>query len=61
MKKLRYCLQTAYESGAEERPYNVMINLGYEIISTEPIPIGSCVIFEVKEIISPLPKYLKEV
>lgn len=61
MKKLRYNMRTAYESGANEHPMKVMRALGYEIINYEGIPIGDCAIIEVEELIEPLPKYLTEI
>lgn len=59
MPELRLDLRNAYESGETEHPQILMKKLGYNILKSEPIPIADCWIFEVEELILPLPEYLK--
>lgn len=58
MKKIRYDLISAYNSGIDKHPQINMKELGYIILHVEPIPMGDCIIYEVEEIKYPLPKYI---
>lgn len=58
MIELRFDLITAYNCEVKEHPQKVMKELGYDLIKSEPVPIGDCWIFTVEKVIEPLPKYL---
>lgn len=58
MKNYRYDLIDAYYSGIKEHPQEQMKKLGYEIIKSEPVPIGDCWWFRVKDKIKKTPRYL---
>lgn len=60
MIKLRWDTWEAFDNNIKERPYEWMINHGYEILDWKPFLIADCVIIIVKEVFYPLPPFLKE-
>lgn len=59
MKNYRYDLIGAdLDFGVNEHPQIQMKKLGFNIVKSEPIPIGDCWIFGVDNDIEDVPKYL---
>lgn len=60
MLNYRYDLIQAYEEGVRLHPQDQMKKLGYKIIKSEPVPIGDCWWFRVKNRFGIKPKYLSK-
>lgn len=59
MKNYRYDLIGAHlDYGIKEHPQIQMKKLGYEVVKSEPVPIGDCWWFRVDNEIKNTPKYL---
>lgn len=59
MVKLRYDIAKAEERGVKVHPQMDMINMGYEPEKAKPDPSTNSWLFEVEEVIEPLPVYLQ--
>jgi hypothetical protein len=60
MSLVKYHYRSAHDAGVKELPGDQMIELGFQIKKLHSVDIADFIIFEVENVIEPLPDYVEK-